>query len=186
MSRFSIAPQALAGLVVLQRQTMRDQRGFLSRIFCAEELAAAGWTQPIAQINHTYTAQRGTLRGLHFQRPPYPEMKLVSCVRGSVYDVAVDLRVDSPSYLQWHAQILSADNQTAMLIPAGFAHGFQALEDGCELLYCHSNAYHPQSEDGLNALDPTLAIAWPMDTLERSERDTHLPTLAPSFRGILL
>jgi dTDP-4-dehydrorhamnose 3,5-epimerase len=174
------------GLLVLQRQKIGDQRGYLSRIFCAEELAAAGWSQPVAQINHTCTARRGTLRGLHFQRPPYAEQKLVSCLRGSVFDVAVDLRAHSPTYLHWHAQVLSADNLTAMLIPAGFAHGFQALEEGCELLYCHSNFYHPESEDGLNALDPTLSIAWPLAEAECSERDSHLPTVAATFQGILL
>jgi dTDP-4-dehydrorhamnose 3,5-epimerase len=186
MSRFTLRRQALEGLVVLQRQKMSDPRGFLSRIFCAQELAAAGWSQPIAQINHSRTEQRGTVRGLHFQRPPFAEMKLVSCVRGAVFDVAVDLRPDSATYLQWHGEILSADNQTALLIPPGFAHGFQALEEGCELLYCHSNFYHPASEDGLNALDSTLSIAWPLEPPQRSERDTQLPSLATPFKGILL
>jgi dTDP-4-dehydrorhamnose 3,5-epimerase len=186
MNRFTLRRPALEGLVVVQRQKISDQRGFLSRIFCAEELAEAGWNQPIAQINHTRTEQSGTVRGLHFQRPPYAEMKLVSCVRGCVFDVAVDLRTDSPTYLQWHGEVLSADNQTALLIPPGFAHGFQALEDGCELLYCHSNFYHPGSEDGLNALDSALSIAWPIGDPQRSERDTRLPTVATPFKGILL
>ncbi len=186
MSRFSIQCPPLEGLRVLQRHKISDQRGFLSRIFCADELQAAGWHQPIAQINHTCTLQRGTIRGLHFQHPPHAELKLVSCVRGSVFDVAVDLRAGSPTYLQWHGEVLSADNQTALLIPAGFAHGFQTLEDGCELLYCHSHVYHPESEGGLNAMDSTLAIAWPLGAGERSARDTGLPSVAPTFQGILL
>lgn len=186
MSRFTLRRPSPQGLLVLQRQKVSDPRGFLSRIFCAEELAAAGWNQPIAQINHTRTEHRGSVRGLHFQRPPFAEAKLVSCVRGSVFDVAVDLRTDSPTYLQWHGEILSADNLTALLIPPGFAHGFQALEDGCELLYCHSNFYHPESEDGLNALDSALSIAWPIDNPQRSQRDTNLPTVATPFKGILL
>jgi dTDP-4-dehydrorhamnose 3,5-epimerase len=185
VSRFTVRSLPIEGLRVLQRQKISDHRGFLSRIFCAEELQAAGWSQPIAQINHSCTLQRGTIRGLHFQHPPFAELKLVSCVRGSVFDVAVDLRMGSPTYLHWHAEVLSADNQTAMLIPAGFAHGFQTLEDSCELLYCHSNTYHPQSEGGLNAMDSALAIAWPIGAAQRSERDTHLPSVAPPFQGIL-
>ena len=110
---------------------MGDARGFLSRLFCAEELRAAGWTGPIAQINHTHTARKGTVRGMHFQYPPHAEMKLVSCLRGEVWDVAVDIRAGSQTFLRWHAEILSADNGRALLIPQGFAHGFQALTRRC-------------------------------------------------------
>src|SRR5690554_6695588 len=107
MSRFTVTNLPLAGLKRVQRQRLGDNRGFLARLFCAEELAAAGWTQPIAQINHTFTAKQGTVRGMHFQRPPHAEMKLVSCIRGEVWDVAVDLRVGSPTFLHWHAERLS-------------------------------------------------------------------------------
>jgi len=186
VSRFARHDTPLAGLVALQRQALQDSRGFLSRIFCAEELALVGWSGPIAQINHTLTAQRGSLRGLHFQRSPYAEIKLVSCLRGSVFDVAVDVRAGSPTYLQWHGQVLSADNQTAFLIPAGFAHGFQTLEKNCEMLYCHSAPFHKGSEDGLNALDPALAIAWPLPPAERSERDRQLPLVSSHFQGVVL
>jgi dTDP-4-dehydrorhamnose 3,5-epimerase len=109
---------------------MADDRGSLSRLFCADELAASGWAWPVAQINHTVTLHRGAVRGFHFQRPPHAEAKLVSCLRGAVWDVAVDLRQGSPTFLQHRAIELSADNGQALLIPPGFAHGFQALRDG--------------------------------------------------------
>lgn len=171
MNRFRINDLRIPGLKLIQRTLIGDQRGFLCRLFCAEELALAGWTKPIAQINHTLTAKQGTVRGMHFQHPPHAEMKLVSCLRGKVFDVAVDIRPDSPTYLHWHAEELSADNHKALLIPEGFAHGFQALTNNVELLYCHSAPYVPEAEGGLNALDPKLAIAWPLEISEMSERD---------------
>jgi dTDP-4-dehydrorhamnose 3,5-epimerase len=176
----------LAGLKLVERQRLDDARGFLSRLFCAEELGAAGWIQPIVQINHTYTALCGTVRGMHFQRPPHAEMKLVSCIRGEVWDVAVDVRAGSKTFLQWHAERLSADNRHALLIPEGFAHGFQALTDNVEILYCHSAAYMAAAEVGLNAKDPMLAIAWPLQINELSPRDVQHPMLNESFAGVVL
>jgi dTDP-4-dehydrorhamnose 3,5-epimerase len=188
MSRFEVSATPLSGLTLVRRQRLGDSRGFLARLFCAEELAAAGWHGPIAQINHTFTARQGTVRGLHFQRPPHAEAKLVSCLRGRVWDVAVDVRQGSPTFLHWHAQELSADNGLALLIPAGFAHGFQALSDDVELLYCHSAAHAPQAEGGLNPQDPRLAIAWPVPITELSARDVGHALLGESstetFTGI--
>ncbi len=171
MSRLAVTELPLFGLKRVQRQRLGDSRGFLSRLFCADELAAAGWDQPIAQINHTLTAKRGTVRGLHFQRAPQAEIKLVSCLRGAVFDVAVDVRPGSATFLQWHGERLSADNGCALLIPAGFAHGFQALSDDVELLYCHSAPYVAAAEAGLNPQDPRLALAWPLAITELSARD---------------
>lgn len=184
MSRFTIMDLPLAGLKRVQRQRLGDNRGFLARLFCAEELAAAGWTKPIAQINHTYTAKQGTLRGMHFQRPPHAEMKLVSCVRGEVWDVAVDLRVGSPTYLHWHAERLSVENGCALLIPEGFAHGFQVLTDDVELLYCHSAAYAAHAEGGLNPTDPRLGIRWPLAIAELSARDAGHALITAGFEGV--
>lgn len=184
MSRFTISDTPLADLKVIKRRQMGDERGFLARLFCAKELGAAGWKQPIAQINHTSTQQQGSVRGLHFQHPPHAEMKLVLCLRGAIWDVAVDLRAGSPTFLQWHAQELSAANQRAMLIPEGFAHGFQTLCDNCELLYLHSVAYTQTAEAGFHAKDPTLAIAWPMAFNGFSARDAQLPMLDTSFKGM--
>lgn len=184
MSRFTVTDLPLAGLKRVQRQRLGDNRGFLARLFCAEELAAAGWTQPIAQINHTFTAKQGTVRGMHFQRPPHAEMKLVSCIRGEVWDVAVDLRVGSPTFLHWYAERLSAENSCALLIPEGFAHGFQALTNDVELLYCHSAAYAAQAESGLHPSDPRIGIAWPLAIAELSARDAGHALITADFEGV--
>jgi len=186
MSRFEIQPTPLQGLCVIQRQTLGDARGFFSRMFCTEELAAAGWFWPICQINHTFTAVRGTVRGLHFQLPPKAEAKLVSCIQGAVWDMAVDLRKDSPTFLQWHAEELSATNLRALLIPPGFAHGFQTLEPDCELIYLHSEAYDSDLERGLNPQDPILAISWPLDISNISPRDLGHQMLDGDFSGVPL
>lgn len=178
MSRLTVTPTPLAGLMSVARHPRGDARGFLARLYCAEELAPAGWPGPIAQINHTLTARRGTVRGLHFQRAPHAEAKLVSCLAGAVHDVAVDLRPGSPGYGRWHAVTLSAANGLALLIPPGFAHGFQALEDGTQLLYCHSAAHAPEAEGGIHPLDATLAIDWPLAVTALSDRDAALPPFA--------
>lgn len=181
MSRFIVTDLAMPGLKLLTRQRIGDARGFLVRLFCAQELAAVGWLKPIAHINHTSTAKQGTVRGLHYQKPPAAEMKLVTCIRGEVWDVAVDLRANSPTYLQWHAEKLSADNLNALLIPEGFAHGFQTLTPSAELIYLHSAPYSPELEAGLNTNDPALAIAWPLAISEISDRDQSHPILTNAF-----
>ncbi len=158
----------------------------MARLFCGSELAAVGWKDPIAQINHSHTAHRGTVRGMHYQHPPHTEMKLVSCLQGEVWDVAVDLRQGSPSFLQWHAQHLTAENGCALLIPAGFAHGFQALTDHAALLYCHSAAYAAEAEAAIHPLDPRLAIAWPLPVGQLSHRDAGQTWMAANFEGVRL
>ncbi len=184
MSRLKFAELPLFGLKLVVRQRLGDHRGFLTRLFCREELAMAGWSKSIAQINHTYTAKRGTVRGMHFQNSPHAEMKLVTCVQGEVWDVAVDLRAESPTFLHWHAEYLSNENGCAMLIPEGFAHGFQALTDDVELLYCHSEAYVAQSEHGLNPVDSSLDINWPLAISEISQRDAEHPLITAEFKGV--
>jgi dTDP-4-dehydrorhamnose 3,5-epimerase len=186
MSRFTVTDLPLAGLKSIERQRLGDSRGFLSRLFCTQELAAAGWQKPIAQINYTHTSQRGTVRGMHYQQPPDAEMKLVTCIQGEVWDVAVDLRAGSSTYLQWHAELLSADNQCAMLIPEGFAHGFQTLSDHVALLYCHTAPHNSAAEAALNAQDPRLAIPWPILITELSARDTNHPLIDTKFIGVSL
>jgi dTDP-4-dehydrorhamnose 3,5-epimerase len=184
VSRFSVTDLPLAGLKRVQRLRLSDPRGFFARLFCAEELATAGWLKPIAQINHTCTAKQGTVRGMHFQYSPHAEMKLVSCIRGEVWDVAIDVRAGSPTFLQWHAERLSAENAYALLLPEGFAHGFQALTDDVELLYCHSQAYAAQAEGGLNPTDSRLAIPWPLTIAELSARDAAHPLITANFKGV--
>ena len=178
MNRLQVTDTPLDGVRLVQRQRIGDARGFLERLFCAHELAAAGWMRPVAQINHTLTQHRGTVRGLHFQQAPHAEMKLVSCLRGEVWDVAVDLRADSPTYLRWHAEILSPANGRAMLIPEGCAHGFQALSDEAELVYCHSSCHRPQAEAGLHPLDVQLGITWPLPVARLSDRDAGQPSVS--------
>ncbi len=186
MNRLEIQSTPLAGLHRVVSRKLGDQRGHLARLFCREELHAAGWHHAVAQVNVTYTRQRGTVRGLHFQRPPHAEVKLVRCLRGEVWDVAVDLRQGSPTFLQWHAERLSGDNLTALLIPEGFAHGFQTLTDEVEMLYLHSAAHAPQSEDGLHVSDPRLALPWPLPIELLSDRDRAFGFLPPHFEGIAL
>lgn len=184
-ARFAIAGTPLAGLKRVTRHRGGDARGFLSRLYCADELAATGFTAPIAQINQTLTRVAGTIRGLHFQYPPAAEDKFVSVLAGEVFDIAVDLRAGSPTFLRWHAERLSADNGCSLFIPKGFAHGFQTLTADCELLYLHTAPYAADAEGGLNALDPHLAITWPLPVADMSARDRGHPMLTPSFTGIL-
>ena len=184
MSRLEISDTTLAGLKQVRRQRLGDARGFLSRLFCSDELAVAGWQRPIAQVNHTFTAQRGTVRGLHFQHAPHAETKLVTCLRGEVWDVAVDVRQGSPTFLRWHAQRLSAENGLALWIPAGFAHGFQSLTEDVEMLYFHDAAHAAQAEGGLNPADDRLALDWPLPIVGLSARDQAHPALTDDFKGI--
>ena len=184
--RFDFLLTPLEGLLVVQRKPVEDQRGFFCRFFCAEEFQAAGLRKPIAQINHTYTVKKGAVRGLHFQYPPYSEGKIVSCLCGEVYDVAVDIRKGSPTFLHWHGEILSATNQRSLLIPEGFAHGFQTLTENCELLYLHSEAFHPQAEGALHIADPRIGIVWPIAMTELSERDRSHPVIGSDFEGLSL
>ena len=186
MSRFTLRDTLLPGLTVIIRKPIGDERGFLERLFCAHELARVGWGKPIIQVNRTLTQKRGTVRGMHFQKSPHAEMKLVSCLRGVVWDVAVDLRAGSPTFLKWHAEELSADNYQAMVIPEGFAHGFQTMTDNCELLYFHSAAYAADSEGAVNAIDPKLGIHWPQAITEQSTRDKAHVMLADDFQGLTL
>ena len=148
-SRFDIFDTPLKGLNLIQRKPIGDSRGYLERLFCAEELQALIPGKGIVQINRTITAKHCSVRGMHFQHPPHAETKFVSCLRGKVLDVAVDMRQGSPTFLHWHAEVLSASNHKTLMIPEGFAHGFQALCDDCELIYLHSRAYTPGAEAGL-------------------------------------
>jgi dTDP-4-dehydrorhamnose 3,5-epimerase len=187
MNRFAIEDTGLAGLRVIARQATADRRGWFERLFCSEELAAAaGERFAPAQINRSCTLVRGAVRGMHFQYPPHAEVKLVSCLQGEVFDVAVDLRIGSPTFLRWFGVRLSAENRASLLIPRGFAHGFQALEERCELLYLHSAAYAPAHEGGIRPDDPRIAIAWPLPIADMSERDAAHALLGAGFAGVRL
>lgn len=184
-NRFILQDSPLSGLKLIKRNPIADKRGFLQRLYCQETLAQLGLSASIAQINLTLTHARGAVRGMHFQHVPYAETKIVSCLRGEIFDVAVDLRKDSPTFLQWHAEILSPDRCNSFFIPKGFAHGFQTLTDDCELIYFHTACYHPASEGGLSPTDPRLNINWPLAITEISDRDKNHPLLTAKFEGLI-
>ena len=176
----------VADLKIVQSLPHRDDRGAFIRLFCAQELESLLGHRQIAQINQSRTSSAGAVRGMHFQFPPHAEMKMVRCLRGRVWDVAVDLRAGSPTFLQWHAQELAQDDAQMFVIPEGFAHGFQVLEPESELLYLHTASYHPPSEGGLRHDDPRIAIAWPLPPQDLSPRDRSHPLLGGDFTGIAL
>lgn len=161
-----------------------DERGAFCRFFCADDLCEAAGKRSIVQINHSRTQAVGAIRGLHFQYSPHAEMKMVRCLRGRVWDVAVDLRKNSPTFLKWHAEELSPDNGRLMIIPEGFAHGFQVLEAESELLYLHTASYVPAAEGGIRHDDPRFGIAWPLPVTEISLRDRQHSLLTADFSGI--
>lgn len=183
-ARFDVRELSLGGLALLTRKPLADDRGWLERMYDAGDLAPLLGARKLAQVNRTVTRARGTVRGLHYQVAPGQEAKLVSCLRGEIFDVAVDLRRGSPTYLSWHAEILSADNRATLLIPEGFAHGFQAMVDDCELLYCHTAAYSPAAERGIHPEDPRVGIDWPNAVSNLSPRDAGHPPLDAEFEGI--
>ncbi|HMB56355.1 MAG TPA: dTDP-4-dehydrorhamnose 3,5-epimerase family protein [Arenimonas sp.] len=182
--RFDILATPLPGLQRIQRRPVSDERGFFERLYCTQEMAAFLSGRGIAQINRSLTRHAGAVRGMHYQRPPHAETKIVSCLRGAAFDVAVDLRRGSSTFLHWHGEIISADNHASLLIPEGFAHGFQALTDDCEMLYLHTTAYEPAAESGLNPQDPTLAIRWPLPIGEMSPRDAAHAAITDGFEGL--
>ena len=176
----------ITDLKLVQSLPHRDARGAFVRLFCAQELQPALGHRQIAQINHSRTSHAGAVRGMHFQHPPHAEMKMVRSLRGRVWDVAVDVRAGSPTFLQWHAQELAQDDAQMLVIPEGFAHGFQALEPDSELLYLHTAFYHSPSEGGLRYDDPRLAIAWPLPPRDLSRRDLSHPLLGADFTGVAI
>lgn len=181
-----IEPLPLGGCFLLESAPFTDHRGAFARLFCANELAATGLARPIVQINHSRTTAQGAIRGMHFQRPPHAETKIVRCLRGAIFDVAVDLRPASPTFLRWHGELLTPDNMRAMCIPEGFAHGFQCLKADSELLYLHTEFYMPDFEGGLRCDDPAVGINWPLPPTDLSDRDRKHLLITPDFQGIIL
>jgi dTDP-4-dehydrorhamnose 3,5-epimerase len=186
MNTMPFAPTAIQGLYVVSPKPFRDARGFLARVFCEKEYHSAGWDKRIVQVNHSLTTAKGAIRGMHYQRPPKAEVKIVRCLKGRVFDVAVDLREGSATFLQWHGVELSADQMNSLYIPQGFAHGFQTLEPNCELLYLHSEFYSPAYESALRWDDPAVGIRWPLPATEISAKDKAHPLLTKAFKGVRL
>ncbi len=167
--RFEALP--IAGAYLIEPDRLEDQRGFFARTWCREELAARGLVTELAQCSISFNRRKGTLRGMHYQVAPHEETKIVRCTMGALWDVLVDLRPDSPTYRQWTAAELTAENRRQLYIPAGCAHGFQTLTDDTEVLYLISESYHPESARGVRWDDPKLGIAWPLPVSAMSDRD---------------
>ena len=179
-----ITPTSIPGVLIAETTLHVDPRGAFARLYCRHELAAIIGNRHIVQINHSRTSAVGAIRGMHFQHPPHAEMKLVRCLRGRVWDVAVDLRADSPTFLKWHAAELAPENARMLVIPEGCAHGFQVLEPESELLYLHTACYTPEAEGGVRHDDPRLGIAWPLPVTDISPRDMGHPLVGPDFSGL--
>jgi dTDP-4-dehydrorhamnose 3,5-epimerase len=165
----------LDGVYTIELEPIGDSRGSFSRFWCRRELEAQGLFFEIAQINSSYNATAGTVRGFHYQREPHAEAKIVACTTGKVFDVAVDARPDSPTYLNWFAAELSAKNNRLLYVPAGFAHGYQALEDDTAMLYLISEFYAPDSEGGFRYDDPAIGVNWPHEVTSVSNKDLRWP-----------
>lgn len=184
MSTMTIHNTTLPDVLVVETTRFSDLRGAFSRLFCERELAGVTGERRILQINHSRTQSKGAIRGLHYQRPPHAEMKLIRCIRGKVWDVAVDLRQGSPTFLHWHAEELTPENGRMLVVPEGCAHGFQVLEENSEMLYLHTAFYKPEAEGGLAYNDPKLAITWPLPATDVSEGDRGRQHINHDFTGL--
>jgi dTDP-4-dehydrorhamnose 3,5-epimerase len=174
----------LKDVYVVDAEPREDSRGSFARWFGTKELAAIIGSRPIVQVNHSINKKTASIRGMHFQKEPHAEVKFVRCIKGKVWDVALDLRAGSKTFLQYHAEELSAENNKMLVIPEGCAHGFQVLQPGSELLYLHTGSYEPSSEGGVNYADPKAAIQWPLPVGEISDRDAKYPFLSDDFQGL--
>ena len=173
------AETTLKGAFAIELEKHEDERGFFARTFCCKEFEAQGVNPNFVQCNISYNKNKGTLRGMHYQVAPYQEAKLISCIRGAMYDVIIDLRADSPTYRQWLAVELSAENYKMLYVPEGFAHGFQTLEDNIVVFYQMSEFYHPECARGVRWDDPAFGIKWPLPNRVVSKKDRSYP----DFRG---
>lgn len=173
----------LKGAYIVSLQLLQDQRGAFARTYCKKEFAEIGHTKEFVQINQSYNNLKGTIRGMHFQLPPYQEIKLIRCIKGAVLDVIIDLRKNSKTFLHHFAVELSAENRKAIYVPENFAHGFQTLEDNAELIYQHTEFYTPLADAGIRYDDPTLNISWKLPPVMVSDKDMHYKHIDSEFKG---
>jgi dTDP-4-dehydrorhamnose 3,5-epimerase len=174
----------LAGSFLIDIFPVEDERGWFVRTFCKNEFEEIGHKKEWMQINHSFTYDAGTIRGMHFQRPPFSEIKLIRCIAGKIFDVIIDIRKNSSTFLKWFGIELSAENKKMIYIPEGFAHGFQTLTNDCQLIYNHSEYYKPGVEGGIKYDDAGIGIEWPLPAKNVSVRDSHHPLLDKNFEGI--
>ena len=180
----NVSPTNIADVYVVDKSAFEDARGAFSRLFCSRELQDVLHGEAIVQINHSMTHNIGAIRGLHYQKYPHAEIKIVQCLKGRVFDVAVDLRQKSPTFLQWAAVELSPRNRRALVIPKGCAHGFQVLEENSELLYMHTEFYTPAAEGAIRFDDPKVNVKWPLEPSDLSARDSSHHYLGSEFEGL--
>jgi dTDP-4-dehydrorhamnose 3,5-epimerase len=178
------ASTGLDGSYIIEVSPVEDERGWFVRTFCKKEFSAIGHDKEWVQMNHSFTNAAGTIRGMHFQKPPFSEIKLIRCIAGKVFDVIVDLRKSSKTFLKWFGVELSAKNKKMIYIPEGFAHGFQTLTDNCQLIYNHSAYYTPGAEGGIKYDDKMINISWPVSVKHISQRDLSHPLLDNNFEGL--
>ncbi len=181
----NITPLPLKGACIIETKPFQDHRGKFARVFCRSEMEAILDGKIVEQINYSFTEKKGILRGLHYQCPPNAEIKMIRCLHGTAFDVIVDIRKGSPTFLKWHGEILSKDNMKMILVPEGFAHGYQTLENNCEIIYFNTAPYNPALEKGIRYNDPMINIKWPLKVTDISEKDSNHPLLTPAFSGIL-
>ncbi|MEA9906360.1 dTDP-4-dehydrorhamnose 3,5-epimerase [Xanthomonas campestris pv. raphani] len=177
-------PTPLSGAFIIEPEPRGDARGWFARVFCTQEMAQAGLVDQFVQVNNSFNAEAGTLRGMHYQLPPAPEVKIVRCIRGALWDAIVDLRPDSPTYLQWYGVELTADNRLALYVPRGFAHGFITLQAQTEALYFASAMYTPAAERGLRWDDARIGIRWPCTPALVSDKDAAWPEFNDQVHGV--
>lgn len=174
----------LDGLFIIKPEPFKDNRGMFYRLYCENELKEIGFAGSIVQINLSTNLKKGTIRGMHFHYPNKTETKIVKCLKGSIYDVVIDIRKDSPTFLEWHNEIISDKNMKYLYIPEGFAHGFQTMEDNCEILYLHSKFYSSEYEGAIRYNDPKINITWPLEVSEISERDKNHKLIDGTYKWI--
>jgi len=179
-----IIETSLEGCFLINLRKKEDERGYLTRLFCQKTFHELLKEKTICQINHTFTKIEGTIRGLHFQYPPSTEVKIISCLKGKIWDVVVDIRKGSPTFLSYYATELSQDDCNSLYVPEGFAHGFQTLTSDCEMLYFHTAEHNIQAQGAINPLDPIISIKWPRVISKISTRDSNHPMLEKKFCGI--
>ena len=182
----NFSPTKLDGLFVATSEKKSDERGEFSRFFCHKSLSPTQTNLNIVQANYSHTVKKGAIRGMHLQKAPAMETKFVRCIEGEVFDVAIDVRQSSPTFLHWHGEILNPALNKMMIIPEGFAHGFQALTNNAKMLYLHTEFYQPEFEIGFRFNDPAVNIEWPLACSEISMRDEHHPLISNTFNGICL
>jgi len=183
---FRLTELPLGGALLVESERLGDDRGCFARLFCQRELEPFLGGRTIAQSNYSFSKLKGTVRGLHFQRPPAAEIKLVRCIQGSFFDVMVDLRRGSPTFLQWYGETLRVGDLRMILVPEGFAHGLQTLEDDSAAMYLHTEYYSPEHEGGVRFDDPRLDIRWPLTPTEVSSKDRRQRLIDDNYQGITL